>query len=176
MHPLASNWCDLDLYNQYCILNLGSYRRCHSTYRHLHLVLNFHQILSWCIWHKSIHDHSYWHLIAKFHPVDDSIFSWSNWGNRLHIIAICGSVSRINCHCYLYFFTRDEALLIHIFFDHIWICNMYQSGLSLSFPFGNFRENVGAFLATYIYGPKGYLHPRRGAQCVNFKGNSAAPM
>ena len=53
---------------------------------------------------------------------------------------------------------------------------MYQSGLSLSFPFGNFRENVGAFLATYIYGPKGYLHPRRGAQCVNFKGNSAAPM
>ena len=78
MHPLASNWCDLDLYNQYCILNLGSYRRCHSTYRHLHLVLNFHQILSWCIWHKSIHDHTYWHLIAKFHPVDGSIFSWSN--------------------------------------------------------------------------------------------------
>ena len=102
MHPLASNWCDLDLYNQYCILNLGSYRRCHSTYRHLHLVLNFHQILSWCIWHKSIHDHTYWHLIAKFHPVDGSIFSWSNWGNRPHIIAICGSVSRINCHCYQY--------------------------------------------------------------------------
>ena len=153
MHPLASNWCDLDLYNQYCILSLGSYRRFHSTYRHLHLVLNFHQILSWCIWHKSSHDHTYWHLIAKFHPVDDSIFSWLNWGNRLHIIVICGSVSRINCHCYISinrivcktFFSREM-----IFLDHIWICNMYQSGLFLSFPFGNFRANVGAVLTTYM--------------------------
>lgn len=124
MHPLASNWCDLDLYNQYCILSLGSYRRFHSTYRHLHLVLNFHQILSWCIWHKSSHDHTYWHLIAKFHPVDDSIFSWLNWGNRLHIIVICGSVSRINCHCYISinrivcktFFSREMRHYLSTFF------------------------------------------------------------